>query len=377
MQKYLLYAYITIAPVTAWSAALSQNDVSILIPLPQSLASAPLFQPTSMGAFGELLPKIVYDKMPALEFQTPDETFKKLRVVGVRIDPCFPLTPPATGCQPQIRMIWQPIVGDANEQARSIDAAVHTFYNLSSDDFSILIAELEKLKTTKGSGILDEVLSVNPLLKKFGLDSAYAKELFSILLSHVGSKRLSQATFMQLSGLGNVWIFGGFLISGSQIADLPIPRITGFTQTFQSASSTYFLSSGASPAPKGADTFNLLIRESRDITRADEPEVIESTMSTFRIENPNNHNPHTVDCVSCHIAQAARTFATRQYPWLFLEGRGQQFKFQSKFNLINLSPNQNNTMLLRSFGYSGVDPAISQRTINETAAVLEKLYSAP
>ncbi|OQW48507.1 MAG: hypothetical protein A4S09_04835 [Proteobacteria bacterium SG_bin7] len=81
---------------------------------------------------------------------------------------------------------------------------------------------------------------------------------------------------------------------------------------------------------------DLLIRDSRKIAPSDEAEVIESTLSAFRVENPNNHNPHTMDCVSCHTAQSARIWAVRQYPWLMLDPRGEQFKFKSKFNLTNL-----------------------------------------
>lgn len=380
MIKHILYTILFLNPLMAFSASLSQNDVSILIPLPNIPTEiSNLFRPATVGSFGELFPRFVYDEMPELAFETPEETYKKLRVVGVRIDPCFPMTPPSTGCQPQIRMVWQPIFTDSHGQIRSIDAAVHTFYNVPSDDFANLVVRLENLKATNGSGVPNEVLNVNPLLKKFGLNSAYSKKLFTIILSKVGSSRLSQATFMQLSGGENVWVFGGFLVSGTQINNLPIARINGFIQTFNNNPifPSYFSNGGASPPPTGTDTFNLLIKDSRKIAPSDETEVIESTMATIRIENPNNHNPHTMDCVSCHTAQSARIWATRQYPWLMLDQRGLQFKFQSKFNLTNASPNPGNTKLLRSFGYNGIEPAVSQRTINETAVVLEKLYSTP
>jgi hypothetical protein len=367
------------SPATVFSAPLSQNDVSILLPLPSSQSEDLPFRPSTVGKFGELLPKTVYSKMPPLTFETPEATFKKLRVVAIRIDSCFPLSPPSVGCQSQVRFVWQPVAAQADGKVYANDAAIHTFYDLSESEFFGLVSQLEKLKDSVGSNSSNDALVINPLLKKQGLRSAYAKDLFAIILSQVGSSRLSQATFMQLSGSGNVWIFGGFLISGGVVRELPIPRISEFTQTFfnNPIFPTYFSNGAISPAPSGKDTFNLLVRNSRDITKADEPEVIESTMATIRIENPQRHNVHTMDCVSCHTAQVARIWATRQYPWLALEPRGQQFKFQSKFNLINNSPHQDNTTTVRAFGYKGLDPAISQRTINETAAVLEKLYSEP
>ncbi|MEN0059102.1 MAG: hypothetical protein AAGB31_09725 [Bdellovibrio sp.] len=369
------------SPITVFSAPLSQNDISILLPLPKSQSEELPFSPSTLGKFGELLPKSVYSKMPPLDFENPEETYRKLRVVAIRIDSCFPLSPPLVGCQSQIRFVWQPVAGAADGKVYANDSAVHTFYDLTESEFLGVISQLEKLKDSVGPSSSNDILTVNPLLKKQGILSVYAKELFSIILTQVGSSRLRQATFMQLSGAGNVWVFGGFLISGGVVTELPIPRISGFTQTFfnnpMPFSPTYFSNGAISPAPTGKDTFNLLVRNSRDITKADEPEVIEGTMAAIRIENPQRHNVHTMDCVSCHTAQVARIWATRQYPWLALEPRGQQFKFQSKFNLINNSPNQDNTTTVRAFGYKGLDPAISQRTINETAAVLEKLYSEP
>ncbi len=74
--------------------------------------------------------------MPDLTHETSEVIYEKLRVVGIRVDPCFPLMPPATGCQAQVRMVWQPIETDGNGQTRFIDAAVHTFYNLSDLEFS-------------------------------------------------------------------------------------------------------------------------------------------------------------------------------------------------------------------------------------------------
>jgi hypothetical protein len=364
----------------ASAASLSQTDVSILFPLPTGPVDNFLFEGTTRGAFGELLPRAVYDRMPTLGFESADATFQKLRVVGLRMDPCFVKPAPAVGCQAQVRMVWQPVELYSTKWFAG-DIAVHTFYDLPEADFSRLVTRLEKLKSDYGSTVLDEVLTVNPLLKRFGLESAYAKELFAILLTQVGAKHLSQATFTQLSGSGNVWVFGGFIVNGTQITELPIPRIAGPTQTFANnpslLSPTYFQFGSMSPEPRGADTFNLLIRDSRSISPADEPEVVESTMSAIRVENPKNHNASTMDCVSCHTAQAARIWATRQFPWLYLDPRGNQMRFQSKFDLTNESLNQDHTKIVRNFGYDAVNPAISQRTINETAAVLERLYPDP
>ena len=376
MRKFLMPILVLIFFSHSFEAlALSQNDVSILIPLPQNANEDVLFRVQTQGAFGELLPAFVLGKMPALVFEEAKETFKRLRVISIRLDPCFPLASPQTGCQPQVRMIWQPLVENTDGSLRTLDAALHSFYDLTNEEFALLISQIENLKNQMGEKSSDEILTVHPLLKKYGLRSSYAQSLFSILLSHVGASRLSQATFMQLAGAENMWNFGAFTISGSQISRTIVPRTQKPIQVFRNSPITpdYFGHGGMFPAPQGADTFNLLVTESKLIEQKDESEVIEGVMSATRIENPNNHNPHTVDCASCHTAQMARIWANNQFPWLMLESRAEQFRFQSKFNLLNSSPQPGNTKVLRAFGYINSEPAISQRTINETARVLESL----
>ncbi|MEQ1664393.1 MAG: hypothetical protein ABL927_03360 [Bdellovibrionales bacterium] len=364
------------APKTIEKTHLSQNDISILMPVPLNPLEDHLLRASSEGAFGELFPRRFLDQMPELVFEPADETYKKLRVIAVRIDPCFPTTLIKSGCQPQVRMIWQPLVQRSRGEMKLLDAAVHTFYNLTAADFSTLIQQLEALKASFQFENLDEILTINPQLKKLGLSSDYAKKLFSILLSHTGAERLQQATFMQLTGTENVWIFGGVFVLNGQINLLPIPRVGGFTQAFtnNTRNGDFFQHGGAHPAPQGQDNINLLIGESRNIKPSDEATVIENTMSAFRIENPNLHNPSTMDCVTCHAAQPARLWAIKQYPWLSLNERGEEFKFKSKFDLTNSSTNPSNTKLMRAFGYDGIEPAISQRTINETAKILEGMY---
>jgi hypothetical protein len=379
MSKYFIFIIVIFTSFGAKAlprTQLSQNDISILMPLQQNPSEDNLLRASTEGAFGELFPRRFLDQMPELVFEPADETYKKLRVVAIRIDPCFPTTTHSLGCQPQIRMIWQPIVQRSRGEMKLLDAAVHTFYNLTTSDFTMLIQQLEELKAAFQIENLDEILTINPQLKKLGLTSDYAQKLFSILLSHTGAERLQQATFMQLTGSENVWTFGGVFVLNNQINLLPIPRIGGFSQAFtnNTRNGDAFLHGGAHPAPQGADNINLLIGESRNIKPSDEATVIENTLSAFRIENPNLHNPSTMDCVTCHAAQPARLWAIKQYPSLSLNERGEEFKFKSKFDLTNSSTNPSNTKLMRAFGYDGIEPAISQRTINETAKILEGMY---
>src|SRR5690606_37362574 len=115
----------------------------------------------------------------------------------------------------------------------------------------------------------------------------------------------------------------------------------------------YYANASIQPAPQGEDTFSTLVSESRDFGRDRETEVVAGVRSIYRIENPARHNAQTLDCVSCHAAESARVWATRQFPWLSLELEGAPFRFRSRFDLNNTSPLVGNTQVLRAFGYGG------------------------
>ena len=166
------------------------------------------------------------------------------------------------------------------------------------------------------------------------------------------------------------------------MTEIPIPRVDNLTQEFVNhalpgPSVKDFFDAKIIPAPMGSDTFDLLIQNSNQVSASSKPKIVESVISTLRIENPQIHNPHTIDCVSCHISLAARRVAIRTFPQLNLESKTHDFVFKSKFNLENNTENPGHTREMRAFGYASQGrPVINQRTINETAFVLQQLYSS-
>lgn len=376
----LLLAVVGFGGWSAAAAPLNQNDVSILLPLPTLFTDDQYLKPGTVGADGELLPPWLYSKMPTLALEDPAVTYSKLRVIAIRLDPCFVPAPPRTGCQAQIRMIWQPSQKNDETTFRMLDAAVHTFYDLSAAEFKALVADLEKLKDKYGLTDGDEPLAVNPTLRKLGVGSDYSRDLFATLLARAGARRLSQATFMQLHDEEDSWTFGGFMVAGTQASDLAIPRISGFRQTFTNKplifSATYYSQGKFDPQPEGKDTYNLLVQDSREIGKEQEPAVIAGVKAIHRLEDPRVHNAQTADCASCHAAMPARRWAYRQMPWLMLGMVTGGNAYKSRFNQENTSTYPDNTRMLRAFGWGNVEPAISQRVVNETAAVLETLYPA-
>jgi hypothetical protein len=361
----------------------SLNDVSILMPLPLEVRDDHLLRADSRGAKGELLSPDLFERVGVLAAVNSREpgSYQSLRVVAIRVDPCFPGGDPlGHTCRRQIRLVWQPLETDPAGLLTTVDAAVHTFYDLTENEFRSLLGDLYTLKLRSAHTDLNLPLQVHPVLAKEGMTGPFARALRETVLRHAGEGNLTRLTFMRLHGASIIWIFGGFDIDRGMIKKIPIARVASFpmadTQTFlnRSLKSDDFRMSGFAPVPSGADTFNLLMKDSSKIDPVrDKHEIIESVMAIHRIENPDFHSPESVDCVSCHVAQPARHFALKNFGAFGMEKLAERFVYRSDLNLDNTSPVQANTRNIRGFGYFLRDPAISQRVINETAAVVQKL----
>ena len=148
----LFFTAFSLANELTWNL----NDVSYLMKIPDTTTETTthLLSPYSKGSKGELLPLAIFQRLPTLNNagNGMEIAYKQeLKVVSIRIDPC-PNTFDPSLCQPEIRLIWQPleIDRDANRWFAQ-DAAVHTFYKLDHDQFATLKKELWQLKTADSS----------------------------------------------------------------------------------------------------------------------------------------------------------------------------------------------------------------------------------
>lgn len=372
MKIYLFLAMTFALSAFADETKLGLNDVSVLLPLPPTADWGLLPKPDSNGGKGALLTREVFNQVPQLlAFASNDEIYSAMHAVGIRIDPCFTEGHGPVKCQTQIRLIWQPL-SDADTETSTFDASLHTFYQLTEAEFETLVRELRKLKATIGNSSDEAALGINPTLKSQGLKGAYYSQFIKIIYSFIGIENFSRVTFMQLSMTGNAWVFGGFDYINSELQPIQIPRINSFKQTFKNSAAPrpiWFIG-GITPEPTQPENFNILTRDSRKLAPQDEAAIIEAAKAAFKFENPKLHNPGTVDCVSCHVAQPAKIWAMRQYPWLQLDSLSRDITYSSKLNIRNMSPMQIHTNIVRSFGYFMNMPFVAQRTINESAEVV-------
>ncbi len=348
-------------------ASVFLNDVSVLFPMPKGSEADLLLGANSAGGKGELLPQAAFDEIPPLvvgDGATRDD----LRVVGLRIDPCFPglgVEDPA-GCLNQIRLVLQPVLTNGPDTPLAAqDASVHAFYTMSREEFVAMVHEIVAAK----HGATDSTrtpLGPNPLIVEQGLSGPFATKLKEIVLARAGKESLTRVTFMTREPARlSMWKFGGFDVRDGVLTKLKIASLEDTTeQTF-----SMLLDNGtAIPAPQHEDDLSLLFRAS-EASNASTEALTKAYTAALKIQNPARHSPDTIDCVSCHTATAASIWSEKNKGFTS-EGNPDAFTTSWNVALTN-APAVERRDNLHAFGYLGADPSVNQRVANESALVAD------
>jgi hypothetical protein len=348
---------------------LDLNDVSWLLPLPPTREQ--LLGLAAAGAKGALLPRHLYDAMPStVTGLEAAALFDEYRVVGVRIDPCFPRDAQG-GCVPQLRLVAQPVIPEGPARTTTRDATLHLFYELSPAEFDDAHRAVRALHVLAAGRTQGRPLEVHPVMAVEGLGGPYARELHALVTRLCGAQNLTRVAFMRLLQEDVAWRFGALnIVAGAAVAD-PIPRLGTLTeQGVQEFGNTAFRSGELQPEPVG-DELSVLLSESA-MRLTDERTLQRGLTSALRLEHPERLTPKTADCGSCHVASRARRNAearrmvdTSRHPDAFVA--------DPRFDLRRTDAVGDDPRALRAFGYFGRDSALSQRTINESARVAEAL----
>ncbi|HYD46789.1 MAG TPA: hypothetical protein VEB21_00485, partial [Terriglobales bacterium] len=183
---------------------------------------------------------------------------------------------------------------------------------------------------------------------------------------------LSRLTFMQLQNFNvNEWMFGGFDVVDGTLVPIDIIDAGSQRQRFINVfleSEEDFVAS-VDPKPLGDDDISLLFN-SNNARAASNEAIAAAETAALRIENPNVHTTETVSCVACHVATQARLWTERS---LGRSSEGHPDRFTAAADLSLNSETKLIPGSLRAFGYLHRKVAISQRTVNETAAVAAAL----
>ena len=355
------------------TAEVGVDDVSFLYPLELPLAQrTSLLGAASTGAKGPLLPKDLFGALPPLDILTPNaENYSLLRVVSVRIDPCFPGlgVKSEDACKNQIRLVMQPVLPKPGVGLTSADVAVHLFYSLTRPELSGVLRQIVELREASSIPRSLGPVGIHPALGRDGAEGPFAKGLRALLLDHAGKDNLTRVTFMGIEQVGQKWRFGGFDVEGAAMRPISIPLVTVKEQVFQNRDldGVTFVGAGAEPPSPGPDAIGLLL-DPRALAAASADERLVAYKAALRIENPKLYSPDTIDCATCHATPAARTFAERTYgpfPAALSE------RYAPPQGLSSSGATAQATNELRAFGYFGDRPSVSARTVNETAEVVE------
>jgi hypothetical protein len=350
--------------------------VSFLFPL---TALDGLFKASDQAGKGELLPLAYASKIgpislvngPAIGSENPEpiaNTLPRLRVIAARIDPCFPSLAGAS-CRRQVRFVFQPCTPDSGCE----DNALHVFYELSQEEFSSLLVELAQLNQASGVAT-DGPLTAHPALVAQGLGGAFGTGLRQALFSRIGAGAIRRVTAMQLKLSAGAWDFHGLDFDASG-QDTPI-GILGTSENVQHLSgfgNTGFTSTVSPTFPEDKD-FSLFW-DSDQAKMASKPDQQKAFDAALTAENPSLRDVEHVSCVMCHTAGPARTWATKNLG-LSSAGNPAAFTAPGLDLTVTTAPELAGlTNQFRAFGYEGKDQVISQRTVNETAAVVTFLNS--
>jgi hypothetical protein len=380
--RFILCGFLcALASPSAW-AGWSMNDATIVYPLPQSEADMNhLLGPHDQGPGGALLPLKYWQKVPPINRgEGTAYTYRNLRVMAVRLDPCFKYR---GDCLPQIRFVWQPIDKAAYGSASPFgleakDASVHTFYTLEPSVFRQFISEYDQLSRASPATDVDAPLQVHPVIRQQGLGGPFSQDLNQLLLKFCGEANLWRVTSMSTLVGGDKWEFRGFNIVNGKPVDIVIPRIGNATKQSFSVSQVNdrdYSNGRISPSPRGEDSLNLLLRDSRMLGGEDSNTLEILGESVARIENPDIHSSDSMDCVSCHSTQAAGTLLFGRVPWLRRDQQVLKHAYRSASPLQNLATTPGSPRVFRALGYFEKSPVLSRRVINETAAAVALLNS--
>jgi hypothetical protein len=366
---------------TSSDGGVDLNDVSFLFPLPVSSSDAEqLLSMQTMGDHGQLFSRAFYDQLPLqlLPDVTKANAYPLLRVVAVRVDPCFPGgAPPAPACLKQIRLVAQPVIADvdAGQALTTGDATVHLFFDLSDADWSDTVSALWDLKAKAGSATDGKPLQVHPVMQSQGLGGDYATALKAMVTRHCGDDTLSRVAMQAVAANGTVWTFAGVNRQGDKLVADDVARLNAEpAQAFREIGTTESRLGELIPAPLN-DDFSTLLTQT-DVMLADDGTLHRALASALYSENPGLSTARTIDCASCHTATRARINAEAARG-VDTSGYLEHYSAPDpRFDLGRADETGDDPRAVRAFGYLGRKSAFNQRTINDSAAVAFVLSEA-
>jgi hypothetical protein len=389
-------------PYVGGPIAAQMNDVSVLFPLPTTKVDIDnLLTASSTGARGPLVPKNLYASIGPIAGSSPADAganerqpsiaeYQSLRVVAMRIDPCFAsLTLPqdGVGCDPQLRLIFQELtepVGAPGVDA--FDSALHAFYSLTRSELLTVAQALVALREANADKVSFGPLAPHPVMVRQGLDGPMSQGVRALILQYAGAQNLVRvAQLNTFSGIVNTWGFRADDVTSATTAKTTPFVIPTLSPDAGALSQTVTLSFNGAPGMFLPPTLSADNLEPLDDSCNSLSACTPAFNALVRVENPSDHSSNTIDCVSCHSATSIESLIAM--PQLALDDRTSPLAFQptgASVTAADMAPTPGNltvddakTANVHAFSYFSTNAGISQRVVNETAAIVQYLNGLP
>lgn len=399
---------------TATETKLGLNDVAILIPyhqIPALLTKSPTINGEHTFVSNEILGQLskilvsdqaLHEKENFAFGKTGDKAFESdvtapgkvsgespYRLVSTRIDPCVNELQKSANdtCEANIRLVFQPLMLDEKGQVFAKDSNIHAIYHIEAKEFTKIVNELKELRA-KSPAVAQETLSPHPIIAKEGENSPYFHALISLLQNHLSMQNLKRIAFFgdtDPTRQGH-WPMVAFNIENQKPVLVPLDKLG--KQDGELQKNVQRLHGNhehlEEPLPRGDIKDSLF--PVMTLTGKEDPETIQNSIkqfmltkfeNSFKLDNPLLHDPSTVDCASCHVAEIQRSQLLPEVKGLGLE-LPKDLGFRSQhFNLKHNVPADFSRVSLQIFSYFKNFPKISQRAVNDAAHSAELINQIP
>lgn len=382
---FVLIALAVAAPGHATLPTWDLNDVSILSPLPKGQAElAAMIRATTpsdlaRGKTENLIPSGIYDELIA-SFKPSERDalrplYAKWTAISFRIDPCF-REHFTDACRKEIRVVWQPVSFVAG-RAIAEDSALHTFYPISDEEWPRALKDFASFKSVPTAGL---PLGVHPGFTKDGLTGAFARNFHRKMKSWIAQSRLATLAVTLPSDGGTKRLFKRFVVFETTAVLRLFPLWISYSAELEirygNASvrrNTAYEFTEAAPATlqtlSSQDDLRELLRNSR-AARKDRAGLVRFAEIQRRALDPSKHASLTIDCLSCHAADAAGKWLAANLTAVEKSKISEpSYLNPGAFDLTNTSAVPRSTVRMRAFGYHGSEVHLLDRVIHESANV--------
>lgn len=324
------------------------HDVALVWPLPPGTG------PTSGEGF--LGPVLGCDDLSVFEPLTrtdePDVLCAALTVTAARLDPCTRLGGESAACDPQVRLVLQPVV---DGEAR--DASIHAFFKVPEAEVARAVARLIDLRLDAGFDGRGP-LGVHPLLT----DVAGREAVARVIDDALASGTLDHFTQITVHGDDAAWSF-----EFRQFLDgAPTPGDAAQQHVLSPDDDAIAVS--VNPLDAHPDDYAVLLDDAT-LRAAPLADVQAALDAVARIEHPTIHDPGTIDCARCHLAAPARAaaFAARD------DVDTGPATFSSDRHDLTPTAVFDNPQFIHAMAWRHRDLALNARVVHESAVSADRL----